>query len=171
VLNSSSSGFSQTTICPACGPPAPDATGISAARLHEYMGRKALTRTVRQKLRTVASEVGTGRQKVALERWTKIPNVRVVRVHVRTGYTIHRVEGVNRRGSRNGRVSESDLPPDPIRNSCITVRCGSLVIHTRTIICLRNESRPGSGAPPSCSDEKVANREIRVWHGATGNGP
>jgi hypothetical protein len=37
----------------------------------------------------------------------QIPNVRVVRVHVSTGY--HRVEG-NRRASRNGVVS--GLPPE-----------------------------------------------------------
>ena len=53
----------------------------------------------------------------------RIPNlhVRVVRVHVSTGYS--RVEG-NRRTSRNGRVS--DLPPEiphvTIRNSFIAVR-------------------------------------------------
>jgi hypothetical protein len=30
---------------------------------------------------------------------------------------------------------------------------------------------PPARAPPCYSDEKVANREIRVWHGATENGP
>jgi hypothetical protein len=50
----------------------------------------------------------------------QIPNVRVVRVALGTGY--HRVEG-NRRASRNGRVS--DLPPETatvtIRNFCVAV--------------------------------------------------
>ena len=31
--------------------------------------------------------------------------------------------------------------------------------------------RAGDGGRPAYGDEKVANREIRVWHGATENGP
>jgi hypothetical protein len=54
--------------------------------------------------------------------------MRVVRVHVSTGY--NRVEG-NRRASRNGRVSH--LPPEipnvTIRNFFIAVRCvGAFVV-------------------------------------------
>jgi hypothetical protein len=68
----------------------------------------------------VANQFGTGDRK-----WPsndgQIPNSRVVRVHVSTGY--NRVEG-NRRASRNGLVS--DLPPGiphvTIRNFCIAVR-------------------------------------------------
>jgi hypothetical protein len=33
------------------------------------------------------------------------------------------------------------------------------------------EAEPPAAALPTYGDEKVANRDIRVWHGATENGP
>jgi hypothetical protein len=62
-----------------------------------------------KKWRIVTVGFGTGRQKGSLNEG-QIPNFRVVRVHVSTGY--NRGEG-NRRASRNGRVS--DLPHVTIR--------------------------------------------------------
>jgi hypothetical protein len=55
---------------------------------------------------------GTGRQENQPLNDGQIPNVRVVRVRVSTGYT--RVEG-NRRASRNGRVSSSPTEIPTIR--------------------------------------------------------
>jgi hypothetical protein len=65
-----------------------------------------------KKLRIVTLGLARGDRKWPLNNG-QIPNVRVVRVHVSTGY--NRVEGI-RRASRNRRVS--DLPPVTIRNFC-----------------------------------------------------
>jgi hypothetical protein len=78
-----------------------------------------------QKPRVVTLRFRTGRQKMALARWTNA-NLRGVRVHVRTGYS--HVEGT-RRTSRNGRVSLSptEIPNVTIRNFCIALlRVGRL---------------------------------------------
>ena len=88
----------------------------------------------------------------------QIPNPNVARVA--PGMVYHRVEG-NRRASRNGPGERS-----PTRNPSSRRR--------------RRWRRPrasswrrswGARRAREYGDEKVANREIRVWHGATENGP
>ena len=72
-------------------------------------------------MRIVTLRVGTGRQKRVLDEG-QIPNVRVVRVHVSTGY--NRVEG-NRRPSRNGPAVSSS----PIRIANVTIRNLFVAVH------------------------------------------
>jgi hypothetical protein len=77
-----------------------------------------------KKLRIVTLGFGTGRQKKWPSNEGQLPNVRVVRVAVGTGYTPG--EG-NRRAWRDGGVSSSPtrVPISPIRNFCIAVRSWS----------------------------------------------
>jgi hypothetical protein len=87
-----------------------------------------------EKLRIVSLGLALGR------RWPlndgRIPNFRVVRVHVSTGYS--RVEG-NRRASRNGRVSvlppEGETPHVTIRNCRMVSVSGCATTCRRTPWC------------------------------------